>query len=92
MGRQEVESVINRMIDRGELTEIDGRKILSNLFDLPRKGVEQVNEKVGGIVDDSIGGALNMLNAPTRSDLQTLSEKINELAEKVDELSRRVAS
>jgi poly(hydroxyalkanoate) granule-associated protein len=92
MGREEVETIINRMIEKGELTEIDGKKIVSNLFDRPRKGVRQINEKVGGVLDESIISTLSMLNVPTRSDLRTLSEKINDLAEKVDELSKKVSS
>ena len=92
MGREEVETVINRMIEKGELTEMDGRRILSNLFDGPRRGVRQINEKVSSALDESIVTTLNLLNVPTRSDLQTLSEKINELAEKVDELSKKVSS
>ena len=92
MGREEVETVINRMIERGELTEVDGRRILANLFDRPKRGVKQINEKVSSALDESIIATLNMLNVPTRSDSQTLSEKINELAEKVDELSKKVAS
>lgn len=92
MGRDEVETIINRMIEKGELTELDGKKIISNLFDRPRQGVRQINEKVGGVLDDRIIATLNMLNVPTRSDLRTLSEKINDLAEKVDELSKKVSS
>jgi len=92
MGREEVETIINRLVEKGELTEIDGRRILSDLFDRPRQGVRQINEKVSSTLDDSIVSTLNMLNIPTRSDLQTLSEKINKLADKVDELSRKVSS
>jgi len=92
MGREEVETIINRMIEKGDLTELDGKKIISNLFDRPRQGVRQINEKVGGALDDRIIATLNMLNVPTRSDLHTLSEKINDLTEKVDELSKKVSS
>jgi poly(hydroxyalkanoate) granule-associated protein len=92
MGKEEAESIINRMIERGELTEIDGKRILSSLFDRPTKSVKQINERVGNVLDEQIVNTLNMLNVPTRSDLQTLSEKINELATKVEELSKKVSS
>ena len=92
MGRDEVETIITRLIERGELTETDGRRIVSDLFDRPRQGVRQINDKVSATLDESIVSTLNMLNIPTRSDLQTLSEKINELADKVDELSRKISS
>ncbi len=92
MGRDEVETVINRLIEKGELTEIDGKRIIADLFDRPKQGVRQINSKVSNALDESIIAALNLLNIPTRSDLQTLSEKINGLAEKVDELSKKVSS
>jgi poly(hydroxyalkanoate) granule-associated protein len=92
MGREEAESVINRLVEKGELTEIDGKRILANLFDRPKQGVRQINDKVSTKVDESIISVLNLMNVPSRSDLQTLSEKINDLAEKVDELSRKVSS
>ena len=92
MGREEAETIINRMIEKGELTEVDGKRILRDLFDRPKKGVRQINDKVSSALDESIVATLNMLNIPTRSDLQTLSNKINELAEKVDELSKKVSS
>ncbi len=92
MGREEAESVINRLVEKGELTEREGRRILSNLFDRPRQGVRQVNQKVSNVLDERIIATLNLMNVPTRSDLQTLSEKINDLAEKVDQLSQKVSS
>ena len=92
MGRDEVETVVNRLIEKGELSEIDGKRIISDLFDRPKQGVRQLNSKVSSALDESIIATLNLLNIPTRSDLQTLSQKINELAEKVDELSKKVSS
>ena len=92
MGREEVETIINRLVEKGELSEKEGRRILSDLFDRPKQGVRQINDKVGAMLDERIIATLNMLNIPTRSDLQTLSEKINDLAEKVDELSKKISS
>ena len=90
MGRTEAETIVNKMIDKGDLTAQEGRKILSDLFDLPGKGVRQINEKVSAVLDESMVLTLNMLNVPSRSEVQNLSAKISELADKVDELSRRV--
>jgi polyhydroxyalkanoate synthesis regulator phasin len=90
MGRSEAEAIVDKMIEKGDLTAQEGRKILSNLFDLPGRGVRQINEKVGTVLDESMVLTLNLLNVPSRSDLQQLSNKISALAEKVDELSRSV--
>ena len=92
MGKEEVEAIINRMVERGELAEKDGRRILRDLYRRPKESMKQVNQRVENAVDETIVGMLNMLNVPTRTDLQTLTEKINELAEKVEALSEKVSS
>ncbi len=92
MGKEEAEAIINRMIERGELAEKDGRRILSGLYERPKQSAKQVNQKVESVIDDAMLGILNMLNVPTRSDLQSLTEKINELAEKVEALSEKISS
>jgi len=90
MGRTEAEVIVNKMIEKGDLTTLEGRKILSDLFDLPGKGMRQINEKVGVVWDEGAALTLNRLNVPSRSEVQNLSAKISELADKVEELSRRV--
>jgi len=92
IGKEEAEAIINRMVERGELAEKDGRRILKDLYERPKKGVKQINQRVESALDETLLGVLNMLNVPTRSDLQALTEKINELAEKVDALSKKVSS
>ncbi len=92
LGKEEAEAIINRMIERGELAEKDGRRIIKDLFERPKQGVQHINHKVERAVDETMIGILNILNIPTKTDVQTLSEKINELAEKVEELSKKVSS
>ncbi len=92
ISREEVEAIVHRMVERGELAEKDGKRILSNLFERPKQGVRRINRHVETTVDETMNLVLAALNIPTRSDLQTLSEKINELADKVDELSKKVSS
>ena len=92
MSKEEAQTIINRMIERGELAEKDGRRIINDLFGRPKKTVQQVNQKVESVVDDSMTNLLNALNIPTSEDLRILSEKINELTEKVEELSKKVSS
>ncbi len=92
LGKEEAEAIINRMIERGELAEKDGRRIIKDLFERPKQSMQYLNRKVERAVDETMIGILAMLNIPTKTDVQTLSEKINELAEKVEELSKKVSS
>lgn len=92
MSKEEAQTIINRMIERGELAEKDGRRIMNDLFGRPKKTVKQVNQKVESVVDESVTNLLNAFNIPTSEDLRILSEKINELTEKVEELSKKVSS
>ena len=92
LGKDEVEAIVDRMVERGELAEKDGRKILGGLFGRPQKHVRQMNAKVESTLDEGMLAILKMLNAPTQADLQELSQKIRELTERVEQLSERVSS
>ncbi|RUA16259.1 MAG: hypothetical protein DSY55_04510 [Clostridia bacterium] len=92
LGKDEVEAVVNRMVERGELAEKDGRKIVVDLFDRPRKRVRRMNENVESAFDEQMNAILKTLNVPTQADLQELGDKLGDLADKVDQLSKRISS
>lgn len=92
LGKDEVEAVVNRMVERGELAEKDGRKIIVDLFDRPKKRVRQMNENVESAFDEQMNAILKTLNVPTQADLHELGDKLGDLADKVEQLSKRISS
>lgn len=91
--KDEIEDFVDKLVERGEIAEQDGRKLVKDV--LARRHVEtekvtnQVSEQVEkaeAMIDQRIEGVLTRLNVPTKSDIDALTKKISELAEKVDAL------
>jgi poly(hydroxyalkanoate) granule-associated protein len=84
LAQDEIEAFVNKLIERGEVAEEDGRKLVRDLMDRRKERVEQAEEEL----DTRIENILGRMNIPTKSDIQSLSTKITALAKKVDELTK----
>lgn len=95
--KEEIEDFVDKLVERGEIAEQEGRKLVSDVLARRRSETERVAEKMGERVSEEIGRAesmlderiesiLSRLNVPTRGDIDALSEKISALAAKVDAL------
>ncbi len=93
----EVEEFVARLVERGEIAEQDGRKLISDVLARRRTDAEVATEKVQehterqwsraeSMLDQQIDNILARLNVPSKSDIEALSSKVSELAEKVDAL------
>ncbi len=82
--QEEIEKVINRMVERGEIAEQDGRKLLREVMDRRKKEAQKAEDEM----DRRIEEILARLNVPTKSDIDALSAKITALTKKVDELKK----
>jgi poly(hydroxyalkanoate) granule-associated protein len=91
--KDEIEDFVGKLVERGEIAEQDGRKLLKDVMARRREHAEEAQEEVEAqvaktesMIDQRIEGILARLNVPTKTDIDTLSEKISALAEKVDSL------
>lgn len=95
----EVEEFVARLVERGEIAEQDGRKLISDVLSRRRSDAEEATEKVQertgrqwsraeAMLDQQIDNILARLNVPSKTDIELLSAKVGELAEKVDALRR----
>ncbi len=82
LAQDEVEDFVNRLVERGEIAEKDGRKLVKEIID------RRKNETRRAEVSKRMEEALDRLNVPTKSDIEALSEKIAALTKKVDELKK----
>ena len=79
LAKEEAEVFIKKLIEKGELAEVDGRTILHDLkIKRQKKKEEFVEKRLTSIID--------RLNLPTQSDYEALSKKLSELSKKIDEL------
>jgi poly(hydroxyalkanoate) granule-associated protein len=86
--RDEVESFVNKLVERGELAQKDAEKLLKEMQARVRESRPQV-QKVGERVEQSVEEFLNRLSIPSKRDIDELSDKIAQLSARVDELRKR---
>jgi poly(hydroxyalkanoate) granule-associated protein len=82
LAQEELEDFVTTLVERGEITERDGKQMLRDLMQQRAKQAERAQEEL----DERITGALRRMNMPTRSDMDELSAKITTLNEKIDQL------
>jgi polyhydroxyalkanoate synthesis regulator phasin len=76
LAQGEAEALMNRLVDKGQIAQEDGRKILQEMMTKRR-------ERFDAAIDARIEKALDRLNVPTKDDIQALSAKISELNKKL---------
>lgn len=84
--QEEVEKFVNKLIERGEIAEKDGRKLIKDIMNKRRKKTEEVRTETEEQVDSRLNDVLGRMNIPSKSDINVLNERIGILTEKVDEL------
>ena len=88
MTRDEVEVFLNKLVERGEIAQKDGERLLREMQARVRQGRPQV-QKVGERVEQGVEEFLNRLNIPSKHDFDELSARIAQLAARVEELRKR---
>lgn len=87
LSREQADSFVKRLVERGELAQKDGEKVLGALGDRLRPGVAQSQfANLEAQVETGLEQLLNRLNIPSKRDIDDLSAKIAHLAARVEEL------
>jgi polyhydroxyalkanoate synthesis regulator phasin len=84
LAQDEVEDFVNRLVERGEIAEKDGRKLVREVMDRRKKDADKAEDVVTKRVEE----ILDRMNVPTKSDIEALGDKIAALSKKVDELKK----
>ncbi len=84
LAQEEAEDLVNKLVDRGEIAEQDGRKLLKDLRERRKKTTEKAEDEL----DKRVEELLTRMNVPTKTDLEALSAKITALTRKVEELKK----
>lgn len=92
LGKEEIEAIVNRLVERGEIAEKDGREMITDLFERRPKDLPKPEIKVEGVLDGRIDGILSRMNVPSRGDVEELGKKIADLSRKVDDLTKKLAA
>mgnify|MGYP001427395268 CR=1 FL=1 len=84
IAQEELEALIDRLVERGEIAEQDGKKLVHEMM-------EKRKTKTAGFEDEvskNIEGVLQRMNIPSKADVEDLGQKINTLSKKVDDLKK----
>lgn len=95
LAQDEIEDFINRLVERGQIAEADGKKMLKDVLE-KRKSVL---EKAAGTVESPkrsvdeterrVADVLAKMNVPSKEEIEALSAKITVLTKKVEELKKQ---
>ncbi len=102
LAQEEVEDLVDRLVDKGEIAEQDGKKLVKEMMERRKKATAKVEAKVEAKaaaaekngnrrVERIVNRVLDQANIPTRKDIEALNKQVGELAEKVDELKKQPA-
>ncbi len=92
MGADEIEAMIKRLVEKGEVAEKDGRKMFDGWLSRGREPMTKYEEKVEGMLDHRIEAVLGAMNIPSKSDISDLTQKIATLSKKVADLDKKMAA
>jgi len=89
--------VFNRLVDRGRDVESRGKGDFQETVDRAKAKVDEAKAKVGdtvetwsGKLDEAVTSTLHRLGVPTREEIRTLTQRVEELNAKIEQLKPRV--
>lgn len=85
--QEQIEDFVGKLVERGEIADGDARNLLSDIGDRRKKIVLGSTKKAEETADNRIEALLTKMNIPTKTEIDALSDKIEELSRKVDHLS-----
>jgi poly(hydroxyalkanoate) granule-associated protein len=88
LAQEEIEDFVDKLVERGEIAEADGRKLIKDVVERRRKQAKEEAKKAEGALDQRVEEILARLNIPTKDEIEALSAKIGALTKKVDELTK----
>lgn len=84
IAQEEIEALINKLVERGEIAEKDGKKLMHEMMDKRKTKTADVTEELNKNIND----VLQRMNIPTKADIDALGQKIAGLSKKIDELKK----
>ncbi len=84
LAQEEIEQFVNKLVERGEIAEKDGKKLVREAMDKRKKETKKAESEL----DKRIEELLARMNVPSKSDIDALGAKITALTKKVDELKK----
>ncbi len=95
LAQDEIEDFVARLVERGEIAEADGKKMLKDVLE-KRKAVLARSAKLAEFPDRAadelerrIEAVMARMNVPSKDEITTLSAKVTALTKKVEDLKKQ---
>lgn len=87
---EEGSKVFSRLVERGREYESKGRTTVNQQVDRATNAAEATWDNLGDKFDEMMTSTLHRLGVPTREEIRTLTQRVEELNAKVEALKPRV--
>ena len=84
LAQDEIEDFVEKLVERGEIAEKDGKKLVREVIDKRKKDVSKAEDELNKRIDVVV----ERMDVPTKADIDALGDQINELSNKVDGLAK----
>ena len=84
--QEEIEKFVGKLVERGEIAEKDGRKLIKDVMERRRKKSAEVRSDTEDEVEKRMEEVLTRMNIASKSDIDSLNRKITTLTKKLDDL------
>lgn len=82
VAQDELQALIDRMVERGELTEKDARKLVNDV----QKEVNKRRKGGSTKAEREMESLLEKLNIPSKADIEDLTKQVELLSKRIEEL------
>ena len=86
IAEEEARGAFQRLIDRGEKVEKDEENPVVRTFDRAGDQVKDFGHKVEDTVQNTVTSVLHRAGVPSREEIRTLTERVEELSRKIENL------
>lgn len=86
VAQDEIRQLVDRMVERGEITEKDARKLLNDAqkeFNRRRRSGQTKAEK-------EMEGIMEKMNVPSKADIEDLTKQVAQLSKRIEELKAQI--
>jgi len=86
--QEEIGNIVNRLMQKGEEAEREGRKIFERAIERRRKAATRFEQQLDERVEAVVEKVMARMNIPTKSDIDRLSAQIAELSQKIEDFKK----
>lgn len=88
IGKDEIQAMLDRMVQRGELTEKEARKLVNDV----QKEVQKRRKGGATRAERELESMLQRFNIPSKADIEDLSQQVTQLSKRIEELKAEMQS